>query len=440
MKDPSAKYEPEAPETPPKGEQGPGRDREERISQRRSGSFDSVDEEALDEVLDHIKPQPRKSPSNAATSSQTMPDASAAARSTFPLTSDEQQQLRANSSTISTESASELGELPTPSPTARKPRRASLSGMLSTSPVSPGSGGIGAPRRRSSLQNLAVFRGISRAITGLNQAAGNATCIADLSQQSVFDFQAVGLTALAVGPFQDGLSVIHIAPESDKELRVGRFDDFSSLANHIEFQDYSVAKVAGKISFRSFRKTFALEGGDSSRDLLLAVPESSPNYTEDCIKVKDGEDVPLQQGCAIRFGEHSWLTIMPFAANTLVLYGDVAGNKLSLTVKSGRTFIGSGHRNDYCVPAEQVAEQHIMVERTENGFLVVDLSTQTGTFINGIRLNPPTGMLLFPGAKISLGDPKHGHVFVAHFSVERDQNRKIVGEQDQYGVSKVQEV
>ena len=46
----------------------------------------------------------------------------------------------------------------------------------------------------------------------------------------------------------------------------------------------------------------------------------------------------------------------------------------------------------------------MQVVRTLSGFLLTDMNSATGTFVNGMRVHAPTGMFLFPGARISLGD------------------------------------
>ena len=42
--------------------------------------------------------------------------------------------------------------------------------------------------------------------------------------------------------------------------------------------------------------------------------------------------------------------------------------------------------------------------QTESGFVLCDNSSRQGTFVNGIRVHPPSGMLIFPGESISTND------------------------------------
>lgn len=68
--------------------------------------------------------------------------------------------------------------------------------------------------------------------------------------------------------------------------------------------------------------------------------------------------------------------------------------------------IGRREGNDVCIDHMTVSGAHAKVERGEGGFVLTDLGSSNGTFVNGVRV---TQVVLRPNDWISIG--KH----VLHF-------------------------
>lgn len=57
--------------------------------------------------------------------------------------------------------------------------------------------------------------------------------------------------------------------------------------------------------------------------------------------------------------------------------------------------------NEFCIPDGQVSRTHAQIEKTEAGYLLTDLNSTNGTFINDKRIAQPT--LLRIGDTITIG-------------------------------------
>lgn len=57
--------------------------------------------------------------------------------------------------------------------------------------------------------------------------------------------------------------------------------------------------------------------------------------------------------------------------------------------------------NEICIPDGQVSRTHAQIEKTESGYLLTDLNSTNGTFINDKRILQP--MLLRMGDTIIIG-------------------------------------
>lgn len=79
--------------------------------------------------------------------------------------------------------------------------------------------------------------------------------------------------------------------------------------------------------------------------------------------------------------------------------------------------IGRSRTCDFVIPAIRVSRQHCLLTRMPDGlFIIEDLSSTNGTFINGIRLKEPTP--LYPGDQISLAD--------THLTFQIDQGLPVL--------------
>lgn len=70
-------------------------------------------------------------------------------------------------------------------------------------------------------------------------------------------------------------------------------------------------------------------------------------------------------------------------------WGDVP----AFTITSERTTLGSDPANDVCVPNPTVAPRHAVIVRRFGQYLVSDLGSRTGTFLNGNAIRPRTRIL-----------------------------------------------
>jgi len=85
----------------------------------------------------------------------------------------------------------------------------------------------------------------------------------------------------------------------------------------------------------------------------------------------------------------------PVVAEAMLLHG---GSKVSLT---DLTKIGRNPKNDLVLNDPEVSGQHAQIRRDASGFLLEDLQSSNGTFLNGARLSTPAR--LASGALIKVG-------------------------------------
>ncbi|HSF18981.1 MAG TPA: sigma 54-interacting transcriptional regulator [Vicinamibacteria bacterium] len=82
----------------------------------------------------------------------------------------------------------------------------------------------------------------------------------------------------------------------------------------------------------------------------------------------------------------------------VALSGPVAGRSFSL--EGDRTSIGRESENDIVIDTQWVSRRHCTLERSAEGFVVLDNGSHNGTFVNGI---PVTERLLRAGDRLTLG-------------------------------------
>lgn len=91
---------------------------------------------------------------------------------------------------------------------------------------------------------------------------------------------------------------------------------------------------------------------------------------------------------------------MTGAAELVLISGPRAGR----TVRLDREilFLGRDPRNDLVIDHPQVSRRHVIVTRGEDGWLIEDLNSTNGTFINQTRLTAPR--TLSAGDTLGLGE------------------------------------
>ena len=238
---------------------------------------------------------------------------------------------------------------------------------------------------------------------------------ADVTEHGVLasDLETLGRVAYCIGPFTAQPVVYRLDPDASKPLLLGRAPDCGSVRNNAIFQDYSVAEHSASITFDRSSCTYVLKCSDPSGVLISDFPAGDASTTTDGNRfrhVQAGETCPVPLCSAVRLGLHSWVSFMPFCPAVIMLVGTYNGDqKISVRLCKQTTTIGSASSlSDVYVPAFEVSQVHCKIVRTPSGFVLSDMNSTTGTFVNGIRVLPPVGMFLFPGAQISLGDPGLG--------------------------------
>lgn len=78
--------------------------------------------------------------------------------------------------------------------------------------------------------------------------------------------------------------------------------------------------------------------------------------------------------------------------------GPNSGQTFSLP---GRTLFGRGDESHVCIPDDQVSRLHAQIELTPDGYLLTDLGSTNGTYLNDKRLEQPA--LLHDGDSIAIG-------------------------------------
>jgi len=80
----------------------------------------------------------------------------------------------------------------------------------------------------------------------------------------------------------------------------------------------------------------------------------------------------------------------------------------------GRYDVRVGHKQqDFEFPKETkaVSRRHASIERTARGYLITDLDSKVGTFINGTRITPGERYLIQTGDRVSFGSAGADYIF-----------------------------
>jgi len=93
-------------------------------------------------------------------------------------------------------------------------------------------------------------------------------------------------------------------------------------------------------------------------------------------------------------------TPAPVLANFLVRSGALKGQRL--VVKTPVANIGRADYNDLVIPDESVSTTHAKLQRREGVWVLVDLDSTNGTFVDGDRVKGETP--ISPGVTVRFGD------------------------------------
>jgi biotin operon repressor len=87
----------------------------------------------------------------------------------------------------------------------------------------------------------------------------------------------------------------------------------------------------------------------------------------------------------------------------LVLRGPTMVASLALS-RGERWTIGRAQRCDIPLEDKRVSQQHAVIRRQGEAYLLADLESRNGTWVNGFRLAPGTAVRLGPGDVVRVGD------------------------------------
>mmetsp|Transcript_67228 Transcript_67228/g.185224 ORF Transcript_67228/g.185224 Transcript_67228/m.185224 type:complete len:259 (+) Transcript_67228:1715-2491(+) len=212
-----------------------------------------------------------------------------------------------------------------------------------------------------------------------------------------------GLVAYAIGPFGERADCFLIPARQGPAMRVGRYLGYSYMDINVKFQDHSVMYNAAEIQFKRSNKGFRVRCNDEN-GLLVAWREDHGHRLPVSAVCPPGEEMDVHQCSAIRFGLHSWISFMPFKPNLIQVSGYYRkGAPFSCLIHSLVTTLGGSKERTVFFPVPGIEDDHCRILKTDSGFVILDNQSKTGTFLNGIRVLPPTGAILFPGARITFG-------------------------------------
>lgn len=204
------------------------------------------------------------------------------------------------------------------------------------------------------------------------------------------------------GPFTDRVNTFCLDPRSSDKIKIGRYTKDALVQNDIEFQDSTVEIFAAEIAFNKTigfsMKCLSTSGAHLVYTSRIGTPVSEFAAQDELIEIPHCS--------AIRFGTYSWITATPFISTFLQLSGVYDNMEIVSIMTADYSIMGSGAAAQACIPGDGVEDNHSCIIKTSAGFMLKDLSHEvggSGTFINGVEIVPPTGVILFPGARISMG-------------------------------------
>jgi pSer/pThr/pTyr-binding forkhead associated (FHA) protein len=68
--------------------------------------------------------------------------------------------------------------------------------------------------------------------------------------------------------------------------------------------------------------------------------------------------------------------------------------------------VGRDPENDVCLPFQTVSKVHASFERSKGTWVVTDLGSTNGTFLNGDRIAPGNPVAVLDGMRIAFGGPE----------------------------------
>jgi hypothetical protein len=100
----------------------------------------------------------------------------------------------------------------------------------------------------------------------------------------------------------------------------------------------------------------------------------------------------------------------PVAPEGGLWLGDQLGLHYALEPRRGVVRVGRATDNDLCLTDQQVSRYHAQLRWVESSWLLYDLDSTNGTFVDQLRVYPGLPQVVRPGVVLRLGD----HVLEVH--------------------------
>lgn len=170
------------------------------------------------------------------------------------------------------------------------------------------------------------------------------------------------------------------------------------------------------------KKTFTI-GRHPTNDIVVPIPTVSSEHALIEEHVIDGRrghrvvDRGSRNGTFVNGRRASTVTLRD---GDIIRIGDALGNSVSLTYQAAHAVesvslgqldlaqadsltIGRDPANDLHLDSPAVSRRHARIERVPAGHVLIDLSSTNGTYVNGSRLQPNSGVTLRPGDVVHIG-------------------------------------
>ncbi|HET7089974.1 MAG TPA: FHA domain-containing protein, partial [Anaerolineae bacterium] len=170
------------------------------------------------------------------------------------------------------------------------------------------------------------------------------------------------------------------------------------------------------------KKTFTI-GRHPTNDIVVPIPTVSSEHALIEEHVIDGRrghrvvDRGSRNGTFVNGRRASTVTLRD---GDIIRIGDALGNSVSLTYQAAHAVesvslgqldlaqadsltIGRDPANDLHLDSPVVSRRHARIERVPAGHVLIDLSSTNGTYVNGSRLQPNSGVTLRPGDVVHIG-------------------------------------
>ena len=185
-----------------------------------------------------------------------------------------------------------------------------------------------------------------------------------------------------------------------------RFESMDDLLNEVNSNTCSIASAVeiGSIAKQARQKNLNLENSRNARTLrgpgaftalfqtALPPPPSRPGDRTGVLKSPPPRAPSVPGGITAMINALNEPTLAPIPPGTEphLLYGEPSQAQSSRALtESGPTRIGSALDNDIVLEKEDVSRYHAQIESLEGIFLLVDLNSSKGTYLNGERVLRP---------------------------------------------------